>query len=145
MIKHKKHEFFEHKILSSYEKRPREFYQIIKLLKKDCHETKALIGNYPTPAKFNSFFVRIRQNLQSNTNLIPAEAVANVTTILYIFYVKPFQAQNYFNCFLSLKSKRSTDHSEMSNWFLTIINLVVLHNLLFLFNRILQEENNPFF
>ena len=49
MIKHKKQEFFEHKILSSYEKKPREFNQTIKLLKKDCHEPKVLIDEYPTP------------------------------------------------------------------------------------------------
>ena len=81
MIKHKKQEFFEHKNLNSYEKKPREFDQTIKLLKKDCHEPKVIIDEYPTPAKFNSFFVKVGHKLQTNTNLIPAEAVANVTTI----------------------------------------------------------------
>ena len=119
------------------------FFKTIKLLKKDCHEPKVLIDEYPTPAKLNSFFVKVGQKLQSNTNLIPAEAVANVTTISNTFYIKPFEAQEVFNCILSLKPKRSTDHYEMSNWFLKIINPVVVPYLYILFNRILEEENIP--
>ena len=143
MIKHKKQEFCKHKILNSYEKKPRDFYQTIKLLKKDCQEPKVLIDEYPTSAKFNSFFVKVGHKLQSNTNLIPAEAVANVTTISNTFYVKPFEAQEVFDCILSLKHKRSTDHYEMPNWFLKIINPVVVPYLFILFNRILEEENIP--
>ena len=59
MIKHKKQEFFEHKILNSYEQKALEFHQTIKLFKKDCHEPKVLIDEYPTPAKLNSFFLKV--------------------------------------------------------------------------------------
>ena len=70
MIKHKKQEFFEHKILNSYEKKPREFYQTVKKL-KDCHEPKIHIDKYPTPAKFNSFFVKVQ--VESGTKRLITE------------------------------------------------------------------------
>ena len=86
-------------------------------MKKDCHEPKVLID----------------------------EAVANVTTISNTFYVKPFEAHEVVDCILSLKPKRSTDHYEMSNWFLKIIKPVLVPYLYILFNRMLEEENIPVF
>ena len=77
-------------------KKPRVFHRTIKQLKNDCPEPKILKDSYPTLSKFNSFFVKIGQKLQSNANLIPIEAVTKVTTISNTFYVKPLEAQEFF-------------------------------------------------